>query len=194
MVKQGRSGALLGLLVAAFGCGDADSVGSSNHGNASGVGGTAGTAGVAGQSTVRNPCGEVDATLADKDAAELFAFPTVPTFDFALPAATWEALKVNARDEVYVEAQACFEGKAIGRVGLRFKGSYGSLYNCFDSAGVNTCRKLGMKVKFDEYETAQRFYGEKKLNFHGYHYDDSYLKERVAYDLYRAMDVVAPRH
>ncbi len=193
MTNLGRSGALFGLLFAAFGCGDGDSAGASNNGHSTGVGGTAGTAGIAGQSTVPNPCGEVDATLAEKSSAELFALPTIPTFDFALPAATWEALKVNARDEVYVEAQACFEGQAIGRVGLRFKGSYGSLFNCFNATGVNTCRKLGMKVKFDEYETSQRFYGEKKLNFHSYRWDDSYMKERIAYELYAAMDVIAPR-
>jgi spore coat protein H len=193
MLKLGHSGALLAFLVTVLGCGDGDAGGTSKNGNPSGVGGSAGMAGVAGQAAVPNPCGEVDATLADKDSAELFAYATIPTFDFALPAAAWEALKVNARDEQYVEAQACFEGKAVGKVGLRFKGSYGSLYNCFDSAGVNTCRKLGMKVKFDKYEAEQRFYGLKRLNFQGYRYDDSYLKERLAYDLYAAMDVVAPR-
>lgn len=192
MMKLGQSYALLGLLMAIFGCGDGDSPAASKPA-ASGVGGKAGTAGAAGQTSVSNPCGEVDTTLADRSAAELFAFPKIPTFDFSLPPAAWEALKVNARDEQYVEAQACFEGQAIGKVGLRFKGSYGSLYNCFDANGVNTCRKLGMKVKFDKYVTDQRFYGLKRLNFQGYHYDDSYMKERLAYELYSAMGVVAPR-
>jgi len=192
MTKLGRSSAWLGLIVTLAGCGDGDT-GASSKGNPSGVGGGAGTAGAAGQNTVPNPCGTVDATLGDKPSSELFGISKIPTFDFALPPATWEALKVHARDEVYVEAQACFDGKAIGPVGLRFKGSYGSLYNCFNSAGVNTCRKLGMKVKFDEYASDQRFYGLKKLNFHGYHYDDSYVKEPLSYALYAAMGVVVPR-
>src|SRR5512140_2194542 len=85
-----------------------------------------------------NACAVPDPTLKDRNAAELFGATTIPAFDFYLPAADWEALQANARAEEYVPAQACFEGKAIGIVGLRFKGSYGSLYNCFDSAGVNT--------------------------------------------------------
>jgi len=144
-------------------------------------------------SDAENPCGQGDVTLSDRNASELFGSATIPAFDLYLPAADWEALKVHARDEQYVPAQACFEGKAIGLVGLRFKGSYGSLYDCFNAAGENTCRKLGMKIKFDEYVDEQSFFGLKRLNFQGYHHDDSYLKERLSYDVYRAMDIVTPR-
>jgi hypothetical protein len=138
-------------------------------------------------------CGAAVPALVKADAAGLFASATVPTFDFYLPSESWEELKAHARDELYVPADVCFNGNAVGRVGLRFKGAYGSLQNCFDAAGVNTCRKLGMKVKFDEYEVDQRFYGLKRLNFQGYRYDNSYLRERLSYDLYREMGIVAPR-
>jgi spore coat protein H len=144
-------------------------------------------------SGIPNPCGAIDTGLKDKDAAELFGMTKIPTFDLYLPDDVWQSLKVHARDEQYVQAQACFERKAIGLVGLRFKGSYGSLYNCFDASGNNTCRKLGMKIKFDEYVQGQHLYGVNRLNFQGYHYDDSYMKEHIAYDLYRAMGIVAPR-
>lgn len=140
-----------------------------------------------------NPCSPEGAALAELNASALFGATSIPAFDFYLPAADWENLKAHARDEEYVQAQACFEGMAIGVVGLRFKGSFGSLYNCFDSTGKNTCRKLGMKVKFDEYVDGQSFYGLKRLNFQSYRYDESYLRERLSYDLYRAMDIVAPR-
>lgn len=193
MTRLVRSGALVGCLAFAFACGGGKPDSGPSDGHSGGAGGTAGAAGAAGQPTVANPCGAVDPTLKARNAAELFAYPKVPTFDLALPAETWASLKVNARDEQYVEAQACFEGQAVGRVGLRFKGSYGSLYNCFNSAGVNTCRKLGMKIKFDKYEPEQRFYGLKRLNFHSYHFDNTYLKERLSYDLYSAMNVMAPR-
>jgi hypothetical protein len=140
-----------------------------------------------------NPCSTPDPLLAEADSAALFGATSIPTFDFYLPAETWEWLKVNAREETYVEADACYNGQGIGRVGLRFKGSYGSLYNCFDASGKNTCRKLPMKVKFDKYVDGQHFHGLKRLDFQGYRYDDSYLKERLSYDLYRAMGIVAPR-
>ncbi len=138
-------------------------------------------------------CGPVDPELAELDAEELFAWPSVPTFDLYLPPDDWEQLQEDARDEEYVEAEACFEGRGIGTVGLRFKGSYGSLYGCFNDQNEMICRKLGIKLKFSEYDVENRFFGMKRLNFHGYRWDTTYMKEKLSYDLYRAMDIVAPR-
>lgn len=140
-----------------------------------------------------SPCGDPDPALTTADAAELFAATRVPTFDLHLPAATWESLKVHARDEEYVSAELCYDGRPVGTVGLRFKGSYGSLYECFDGQGNLICPRLSMKLKFDEYVPNQRFFGLKRLAFNAYQYDDSRMKEKLAYDLFRAMDVVAPR-
>lgn len=140
-----------------------------------------------------SPCGARDPALQDGNAAELFAATRVPAFDVYLPQADWENLKVNARDEEYVSVEACYDGRAVGTIGLRFKGSYGSLYECFDSQGNMICPRLSMKMKFDEYVPDQRFFGLKRLAFNAYLHDDSRMKEKLAYDLYRAMGVVAPR-
>jgi spore coat protein CotH len=161
-----------------------------------GQGGSGGNSGGAGGTSIvaiENPCGASDPSLAKLDADALFGASKIPTFDVYLPKDSWQWLNDHAVDEQYVQAQACYNGKAIGLVGLRFKGSYGSLFNCFDADGKNTCRKLGMKISFDEYTDNQRFYGFKKLNFQGYRYDNTYMKERLAYDLYREMGIVAPR-
>lgn len=139
------------------------------------------------------PCHTPDATLQSGDAAALFEATHVPTFDLHLPKADWESLKAHARDEQYVAAQACYDGRALGTVGLRFKGSYGSLYGCFDEQGTMICPRLSMKIKFDEYVVDQRFFGLKRLAFNAYLHDDSRMKEKLAYDLFRAMDIVAPR-
>ncbi|KYF58145.1 hypothetical protein BE08_33110, partial [Sorangium cellulosum] len=134
-----------------------------------------------------------DPTLADRDADELFAANEVPRFDFHLPEERWAELKANARDEEYVEAEACYKGKSLGVVGLRFKGGYGTLHMCFDAQGNLTCPKLSMKVKFDEYVDGQRFHAQKRLNFHSMVWDPTRLHERIAYGLYREMGVAAPR-
>lgn len=68
-------------------------------------------------------CGDVDSSLATLDAQTLFDGPGVPVFDLYLPRSQWEALKKNARDQEYVPANACFQGRSIGEVGLRFKGN-----------------------------------------------------------------------
>jgi hypothetical protein len=50
-----------------------------------------------------------------------------------------------------------------------------------------------MKLKFNEYEPDQRFYGLKRLNFHSMKGDQSCLNDRLAYSLYREAGVAAPR-
>jgi spore coat protein H len=149
--------------------------------------------GDAGTDSGVSPCATPEPALQTANAAELFAATAVPTFDFYLPAADWEALKVHAREEQFTPAQACFNGRALGTIGLRFKGSYGSLYECFDAQGNLICPRLSMKIKVDEYVGDQRFFGLKKLAFNAYRYDDSRMKEKLAYDLYRASGIVAPR-
>ena len=143
-------------------------------------------------SDIENVC-SFDPDLAEGDANELFDWPHVPTFDIYLPVEHWEQLQIDARDEAYVEAEACFEGRGIGTVGLRFKGSYGSLYNCFNEKDENTCRKLAIKLKFSKYDKEGRFFGMKRLNFQSNRYDDSYIREKLSYEMYRAADIVAPR-
>jgi spore coat protein CotH len=137
--------------------------------------------------------GDVDDSFVVKNARELFAYPRIPVFKVIMPAEQWKNLKINCRDERYVPAEAWFEGVRLGRVGIRFKGAVGSLESCFSKDGTFICRKLSMKMKFNEYDTEKRFCGLKRLNFHGYRWDYSYMKERLAYDLYRAMGIVAPR-
>ena len=135
----------------------------------------------------------LDPTLAEGDAQDLFDYDHVPTFDIYLPPEEWEFLIDDAVLEQYTEAEVCFEGRRVGTtVGLRFKGSYGTLYGCFEG-GELVCPRLSMKLKFSEYDEDQRFYGLKKLNFHANRYDDSRMRERLAYDTYREMGIVAPR-
>lgn len=138
-------------------------------------------------------CGPPDGSFHGLDAAELFAAEKVPTFDLFLPDAEWEALKRNARDEQWVPAEACYEGRGLGKVGLRFKGSYGSLYECIDDQGNLICPRLSMKIKFSEYAEEQRFFGLKRLAFNAYLHDDSRIKETLAFDLFRAIGIVTPR-
>lgn len=137
------------------------------------------------------PC-EWDRTLPGRDADQLFETDHVPVFEVFLPDDKWEALQANATAEQWEEVDACFDGKYIGHVALRFKGSYGNLYGCFDSTGQMICERLSMKLKFSEYDDL-RFFGLKRLNLHANRYDDSRMKEKLAYDLYRAMDLPAPR-
>lgn len=131
--------------------------------------------------------------IPEPEASELFDWPAVPTFQITLPPERWQYLQQHAVDEEYEPAELTFEGRSVGQVGLRFKGNVGTLASCFDANGNQTCPKLSMKVKFDKYDPELRFYGLKRLNLHSMAKDPSLLREKLAYDLYRQMDIVAPR-
>jgi hypothetical protein len=115
------------------------------------------------------------------------------TYQLTLPAAAWEELQRTARDEVYAPADLTVEDQVLPQVGLRFKGSLGTLDSCFDDADELICDKLSMKIKVSEFDTEQRLLGLKRLTFNSMTWDPSLLRERLAYRLYREMGVIAPR-
>ncbi|MBN1652239.1 MAG: CotH kinase family protein [Deltaproteobacteria bacterium] len=126
-------------------------------------------------------------------AAELFDWRSVPTFDIVLPERRWAYLQEHALDEEFEPACISFEGQSVGKVGVRFKGSYGTLIPCIDAQGKLICDKLSMKVKFNEVDAERRFYELKRLNFHSMINDFTKLHERLAYDLFRDMGIFSPR-
>jgi len=115
------------------------------------------------------------------------------SYELTLDPEVWEDLQQNARDEQYAEADLRIDDISVARIGLRFKGSVGTLAACFADDGRPLCSKLSMKLKFDEYLPEQRFFGLKRLNFNSMVLDPSLLQERLAYRLFRELGVVAPR-
>jgi spore coat protein H len=128
-----------------------------------------------------------------KDAAVLFGIDHVPRFEFTLPDHQWQWLQAHAVKEQYVRAQARYEGQPAGTIGLRFKGSVGTLANCFDQTGKLICPKLSVSLNFEKYDRANRFFGLKRLNLHSMVADPTKLHERIAYDLYQLSGIKAPR-
>jgi spore coat protein CotH len=99
----------------------------------------------------------------------------------------WEA---DDNNPIWVEAEIIFEEESWQHVGIRFKGN-SSLRNTWSSGSL----KLPFKLDFDQYEDDypktedQRFFGFKQLSFASNFKDDSYLREKVAADLFREAGV-----
>lgn len=142
---------------------------------------------------VPGPGGSPPPASASIDAAWVFDEAVVRTYRVTLEPAAWDALRASAREETYVAADLEVEGHALPNVGLRFKGGFGSLEQCFDEAGAMLCPKLSMKLKFDEFAPEQRLGGLKRLNFNAVTSDPSLMHERLGYALFRDMGVAAPR-
>jgi spore coat protein H len=116
----------------------------------------------------------------------------VLTYSFTLEPAELEKMFATALQEQWVRADLTISGKPIGPVGLRFKGSDGTLKVCFEN-GMQICPKASMKVKFDYVDPNKRFMGLKSMNFHSMLGDSSQLRERLACEMFRRMGVETSR-
>jgi hypothetical protein len=127
-----------------------------------------------------------------KASDEVFRDDVLRTYELTFADADWDQLQRTATEEQFVPAQLSVDGEAVGQIGIRYKGAYGTLQDCFMD-GMQVCRKLSMKMKFSEYDPDLRFHGLKKLNLHSSLRDASHLHERVSYKLFREFGVLAPR-
>lgn len=97
-------------------------------------------------------------------------------------------------DPIWVPCSVDFEGARWWHVGIRFKGN-----STLSSTWQGGSYKLPFKLDFDQLEEAypeiedQRFFGFQKLAFANNELDASYLRDKVAGDLFREAGVPAPR-
>ena len=144
-----------------------------------------------------------------KDAApnftEVFNDKAVKRLDIKLSDTNWKSMLANmtslygtfgtraggngladAADPIKVPADVFYNGKQWYKVGVRFKGN-SSLQSTWQSGNM----KLSFKLDFDEYEDEypqiknQRFYGFKKFSLKNNYDDQSFLREKVAGDVFR---------
>ncbi len=87
-----------------------------------------------------------------------------------------------------------FNNQQWPKVGIRFKGN-SSLRSAYQS-GIN---KLSFKLDFEQFENEfpeienQRFYGFKQLNLKNNYDDKSFVREKVASDLFADFGLVSPK-
>ena len=140
--------------------------------------------------------------VAEPDDAIAFLYDQAEfrTFELLLADQDLATLDADPAAERYVPATLVFGGTEYP-VAVRYKGQYGAWVGCTDAAdedplavgGARTCAKLNLKVSFNEDDPDGRFFGVKKLLFHAMNADDSLMRERLGYQLFRQMGVPAPR-
>lgn len=96
-------------------------------------------------------------------------------------------------DTSYVSSTVKFNGETWNSVGFRYSGN-----STLQSSWRSGTQKISFRLDFDEFEDEdsatedQRFYGFKQLSFKSNALDDSYLREKVAGDIFRDAGVIAP--
>jgi spore coat protein H len=113
---------------------------------------------------------------------QLFAEPRVLEISVDVTQAQLDALKKEPR--VYVKATVKEGTNVYENAGFRFKGTNTSI----------RAARPAFTLKFNEFITDQRFYGQRKLGFENSEQDPSYVGEFVANELFRAAGIPAPRN
>ena len=122
----------------------------------------------------------------------VFDLDTVRIYDIQLSEADQARLDADPTAEQYVQGSVIIDGKTYGPIGVRYKGFFGVLRQCFFT-GENTCPKLAWKLKFNHYDPALRYHGLKRLNFHQMNGDEAQMREVLTYQVFRDAGVAAPR-
>jgi spore coat protein H len=130
----------------------------------------------------------------DDDAAALFASTRVQTFELDVDPSELARIDQNPKQEEYVPARLRFDGVSYD-VGYRYKGSVGAFRPPCTSEfdGGPKAGKCSIKLSFNWQNPDGQFFGLKKLLFHAMNKDESRLRERLGYALFRTMGVPAPR-
>lgn len=118
-----------------------------------------------------------------EENADLFTLDRVVSLDITLPDASVAAL--NADPYEYVEADIVIDGEEVPNVAIRLGGKYGSLRYL--------SQKAGFKIDIDRYDATRDWRGLERLVVKNMVQDYSFLHERIAFQVYEAMGVPAPR-
>ena len=140
-----------------------------------------------------------DENYLNKKSDYIFDQDKLHTFELTLSKSALAEIDADPAAEEYVEGSLSFEGETVEKVGIRYKGSIGAFVGCLtgrdwaNPSGSKTCTKLSMKIKMNWENSDDRFFGLKKLQFHSQNLDNSQMRERLGYWLFREMGVPAPR-
>jgi hypothetical protein len=123
-----------------------------------------------------------DAGSAPDLSAELFDEEALPRFEITLSESSIAMLRADG--ESYVRGELRYGGETVSNIGVRIKGS---------ATRRTLDEKPAFKLKLDEYVPDQSFRGLRRLTLNNLVEDPSFIAERLAYALFRAAGLPAPR-
>ena len=124
----------------------------------------------------------------------------IRTYEFTVSPEDSKTMVTDALEENYIPASLVVDGDSIGEVGLRYKGSDYSLGLCFDknrgrlriTDKNKQCKKVSLKIKFNEYDKDKRLFGLKKVDLLSLH-EWNMFRNKMGYDLFTEFGVTSPR-
>jgi hypothetical protein len=122
-------------------------------------------------------------------SAELYDPQNFPRFDLELPEASLATLNMvqnekDPRQDSYVSGTLKYGTETVANIGVRLKG---------EGSFQKLDRKPALKLKFDAFVADQAFRGLRRMTLNNAFEDPSFVAERLAYEVFRAADLPAPR-
>ena len=116
---------------------------------------------------------------------KLFDTSRVHTLDIVMD--DWAGFLSTAQKEEYTACSVVIDGEAFKNVGIRGKGNTSlSTVVSMDS------ERYSFKLEFDQYETANSYYGLDKLSLNNLIQDNTMMKDYLTYRMMNEFDVAAP--
>jgi hypothetical protein len=134
-------------------------------------------------------------------------------YDIQITMAPADWTTVNKNAELYdvtgqtVPAMVSIDGVDQGTIGFRYKGAWGTFRDCLTGAtgadtgggfvgapiGGDCTNQMPMKLDFTAMDPNKRWNGLKKVNLHNLITDKSKIRDKLTYQLYRAMKIPTAR-
>lgn len=99
----------------------------------------------------------------------------------------WDLFLQEAPEEEYIECDAEIDGELFSSVALRAKGN--NSRRLVEEYGLD---RYSLKIEFDHFQEGNTYYGLDKMSLDSSFQDNSYLKNYIAYDMMKFMDVPSP--
>jgi spore coat protein CotH len=115
-------------------------------------------------------------------AAELFDPNAVQEIRLSVNTRDLAALRQHYQDNTYYTADLSWKNVKVRNVGIRSRGQ-----------GSRNPQKLGLRVDMARYTTGQTFVGLKAIVLDNIWQDDSFLREKLAFELFEKMGLPVPR-
>jgi len=117
-----------------------------------------------------------------------FYVDRVVTVRIAMTDEDWAFLQESALAEQYVRADLWYDGELIPDVAVRPKGN-----SSLRQAVQRGSPRIGLKVDLNFFNTARSLDGVNKLNFNNGFSDPTFIRERLAYEMYSDIGIATPR-
>lgn len=132
-------------------------------------------------------CG-YDGFLYSSEPINPFEIEQIKTVRVVMAEKDWKWLLTNPMSEKYVRADFWYDGRKFSNVAVRPKGNSSLM-----SVAGSGSKRLSLKIDFNFFNSAQTFYGVKKLCLNNGFSDPTFIREVLSYEIFQKMGLPTPR-